>query len=296
MPARPTGMQKQQIATLSVAALLALTAACGGKTTMDPGSGVSSGPVRTDLPLTDVRWKVDSVTVDGAKPAVPATGTMEIDRHGRISLGTGCNGYGGDVRVKGDSLTVVGELHRTFAQCSIYLEQYEEAIGDAFKGTLKADVTGGKADDRHLVLTSADRPKTGVTLTTRPAAPLTGTRWEVDALTGPRSSATLPKGGQGTAFLVFGKNGTVSGTLGCNTFHGTAKVSGSTVAFGSLTSTKKACSASRMTVERGVAEVLQGKATYTLSHQALLLQSKDGSGLAAVIQGANGADAPQPSG
>jgi heat shock protein HslJ len=290
---RPIRMRKQQISTIGVAALLALTAACGAGSPQATASGAgagagavakpsgSGGVVRTDLPLTGVRWKVDSVDVAGTRPAVPAQATIEIAADGRIRLETGCNGYGGHVRVEGRTITVAGQLTRTFIGCSMYLEQYEEAIGDAFKGPLKAELTDHGPQDRLLKLTSRDHPGTTVTLTTRPAVPLTGTRWTVDALTGPRSSAALPEGSEGKAVLVFGKDGGVSGNLGCNRFHAPAVVSGSTVTFGRITATLVNCGAARMELEQGVRKALEGKATFQLSHQALSLTSANGWGLAA---------------
>lgn len=281
-------MQKQQNASVGIAALLAFTAACGTHSATDPGPAASSGPVRTDLPLTGIRWKVDGLTVAGAEPGVPAAATMEIGRDGRLSLGTGCNGYRGRVRVEGDEITVVGGLNRTFVGCSAYLEQYEEAIGDAFKGTLKAQVSGRAADDRQLVLTSSRQRGTRVTLTTRPAAPLVGTDWTVDALTSLKSSATLPKGTAGKAHFTFGEDGTVSGSLGCNSFHASARISGSTVTFGRLLSTRMACSPALNQVEQGVLKVLRGTVTVQVSHRALFLKGKDGDGLAAAVRRSDG--------
>ncbi|MCF3962791.1 META domain-containing protein [Streptomyces fuscigenes] len=275
-------MQKQQIATAGIAALLALTAACGAQSPTSPGPAASSGgPVRTDLPLTGVRWKVDSLAVAGREPAVPAAATMEISPDGRITLGTGCNGYSGRVRVAGDEITVVGGLNRTFTGCAMFLEQYEEAVGDAFKGPLTAAVSGSAADDRNLVLTSRRHPGTRVTLTTRPAAPLTGTHWTVVALTGLKSSTGLPEKAAGRARFVLGKDGTVSGSLGCNSFHGSARISGSTVTFGRIVSTRMACSPEVTRVEQGMLKVLHGEVGVQVSHRALFLKAENGDGLAA---------------
>ncbi|GAA3744544.1 META domain-containing protein [Streptomyces tremellae] len=280
-------MQKQQIASAGVAALLALTAACGTQSaTEDPGPAASSsGPVRTNLPLAGVRWKVDSLTVDGAKPAVPAAATVEIGHDGALTVGTGCNGYHGRARVDGAKVSVSGSLNRTFMGCSMYLEQYEEAIGKALEKPLTARVSGRSADDRQLVLTSASGTGTGsgtrVVLTTRPAAPLVGTDWKVDALTGPHSSTGLPKDVAGRAHLVIGKNGTVTGSLGCNAFHATAHVDGSKVTFGAVTSTRMACSPATTTVEKAVLAVLRGTVRAQVSHRSLYLAGQGGNGLAA---------------
>jgi heat shock protein HslJ len=145
-------------------------------------------------------------------------------------------------------------------------------------------VTGDEPDARQLVLTSAKDRGTRVTLTTRPAAPLAGTDWTVEALTSLKSSTGLPEGAAGKAHFVFGKDGTISGSLGCNSFHGPARISGSTVTFGRLVSTRIACSPSVNQVERGILNVLHGTVTVQVSHRALFLKSKDGDGLAAVVR------------
>ncbi|MFF1418268.1 META domain-containing protein [Streptomyces sp. NPDC058280] len=273
-------MLKQQITTVTAVTAVALLtlAACGTESGSDAGSKGSGGSVRSELPLTDVVWSVDSVSVGGKKTAAPAGASVEIDSKGRASAKTGCNTIGADVTVSGDTVTV-GKKESTLIGCPEELEGFEEALSGAFSGKLKAEV-----EDKRLTLTTADGD--AISLTSEPPAPLAGTEWTVNSLAAGATATSLPKGTEGKAHFTLGKDGSVEGSLGCNTFSSTAKVSGSTVTFGRITSTRKLCPGPEMTVERQVQKVLDGKVSYELHHRGLTLTAGNGAGLGAV------ADAP----
>ncbi|MDX3855017.1 META domain-containing protein [Streptomyces sp. AK02-01A] len=263
-------MQKQQIITVTAVALLTL-AACG----TDPGSGSGGGggSVRTGLPLTDVRWNVDSVTVGGKKTAAPAGASVEIGTEGRASARTGCNSIGADVTVDGDTITV-GDKRSTLIGCPEKLKDFEKALNGAFSGKLKAEV-----DDKRLTLTTAGGDS--IALTSEPPAPLAGTEWTVNALVAGATAKSLPGGTDGKAYFTL-RNGSVEGSLGCNRFSGPVEISGSTVTFGRISATRKLCPGPEMTLERQVQKVLEGKVTYDLHHRGLTLTTPDGQGLSAV--------------
>ncbi|MEV7683463.1 META domain-containing protein [Streptomyces sp. NPDC088341] len=288
------------IAAVTAVALFTLTA-CGTESGAGGGSG---GSVRSDLPLTDVHWSVDSLTVDGRKTAAPAGASVEIGTDGRASARTGCNTIGAKVTVDGDTVTV-GEKESTLIGCPEQLQAFEKALGRAFAGKLKAtveeieEIKGGRGDkggkegaaqDRRLTLTTADGDT--ITLTSGPPVPLTGTQWTVSALTDGATATSLSQGSDGKAHFTFGKDGTVAGSFGCNSFRGTAKVSeagtgagekaASTVTFGRLSSTRKLCPGPEMTLERQVQKVLEGNVTYELHHRSLTIKQADGQGLHAM--------------
>ncbi|WP_046508199.1 META domain-containing protein [Streptomyces odonnellii] len=293
-------MQKQRIT--NVTAVTAFTtvalftlAACGtesgsgSSSDSGPGSGSSSGSgsgsVQTDVPLTGVHWSVDSLTVGGKKTAAPAGASVEIDTKGRASARTGCNTIGADVTIDGDTITV-GQKESTLIGCAEELQAFEKALSDAFSGTLKAQVK-----EKRLTLTTPEGD--AIILTSEPAAPLAGTRWTVNALTQGAVASSLPPGTEGKAHFTFGKDGTVEGSFGCNTFRGTAKITGTgsgstaeTITFGRLSSTRKLCPGPEMTLERQIQKVLEGEVTYELRHRALTVKKPDapanGTGLAAV--------------
>ncbi|MFE4176918.1 META domain-containing protein [Streptomyces sp. NPDC056909] len=306
--ANPTATTTNPMATAATTAIAAVTAvalftltACGTESGAGGGSG---GSVQSDLPLTDVHWSVDSLTVDGKKTAAPAGASVEIGTDGRASARTGCNTIGAKVTVDGDTVTV-GEKESTLIGCPEQLQTFEKALGRAFAGKLKATVEeieeikgdkgdkegkGGTVQDRRLTLTTADGD--AITLTSGPPAPLAGTEWTVSALTDGATATSLPQGTDGKAHFTFGEDGTVEGSFGCNSFRGTAKVSeagtgagektASTVTFGRLSSTRKLCPGPEMTLERQVQKVLEGNVTYELHHRSLTLKQADGQGLDAV--------------
>ncbi|MEV0039145.1 META domain-containing protein [Streptomyces sp. NPDC050804] len=289
--ATATATTTTAIAAVTAVALFTLTA-CGTESGAGGGSG---GSVQSDLPLTDVHWSVDSLTVDGKKTVAPAGASVEIGTDGRASARTGCNTIGAKVTVDGDTVTV-GDKESTLIGCPEQLQAFEKALGGAFAGKLKATVEGiegakgGTAQDRRLTLTTADGD--AITLTSGPPAPLTGTEWTVSALTDGATATSLPQGTDGKAHFTFGKDGTVEGSFGCNSFRGTAKVSGagtgagekaaSTVTFGRLSSTRKLCPGPEMTLERQVQKVLEGNVTYELRHRSLTIKQADGQGLDAM--------------
>ncbi|MFD7291452.1 META domain-containing protein [Streptomyces sp. NPDC059863] len=285
-------MPKQRITPLTTVtavttvALLTLTA-CGTESGKGSGSGSgagagSGGEVRTETALTDVRWNVDSVTVGGRKTAAPAGASVEIDSQGRASAKTGCNSIGADVTVEGDTVTV-GKKQTTMIGCPKELETFEKALDGAFSGKLKATV-----QDKRLTLTTADGD--AIALTSEPPAPLVGTEWTVDALAQGATATSLPKGTDGKARFTFRKDGkdlSMEGSLGCNSFSATARLSESasggqdTLTIGRVSSTRKLCPGPEMTLERQVQKVLEGKVAYELRHRGLTLRAADGQGLSA---------------
>lgn len=276
-------MRKQTVTTVTTLTTLALLAlaGCGTESGTDSaregdGAAEAGSAVRTDLPLTDVRWSIDSLSVDGKKTAAPAGATVEIDSKGQAGVTGGCNSLGGQVTVDGDTITV-GEKNMTKRGCSEDLEAFEAALNRAFDGKLKA-----KGDDKRLTLTTAAGDT--IALSAEKAAPLVGTGWSVTSLISGRKAEPLPKdkkGETGKATLTFAKDGTVSGTLGCNSFSASAKTADSTITFGPVKSTRKLCPEPGMSLERELLKVLDGKVTYEVHHRELTLKAADGTGFGA---------------
>lgn len=264
------GMRNQLSIPVTALALLAL-AACGTEPGSGSGDGGGGGTVTTDLPLTGVHWSVDSVTVDGKKSAAPSGAHVEITKKGRAQGNYGCNHFGADVTVNGDTITV-GRGEMTEMACAKDVQGFEDALRAAFHGKLKAKV----ADDK---LTLTTQKGDSINLTSEPPAPLVGTKWVVDSLLAGGTASSLSAGTE--ANLTFGKDGSVHGSLGCNTFTSTAKVSGAKITFGRLATTRKLCPGPEMNLEREMLKVLDGTVTYELQHRSLSLTAANGKGLAA---------------
>ncbi|MCX4824147.1 META domain-containing protein [Streptomyces sp. NBC_01142] len=267
-------MRNQLSIPVTALALLAL-AACGTESGSGSGDGGDGGgSVTTDLPVTGVHWSVDSVTVDGRKSAAPAGANVEITTKGRAQGNYGCNHFGADVDVKGDTITV-GPGEMTEMGCAKKIQGFEDALRAAFSGKLKARLTDGK-------LTLTTEKGDAIALTAERPSPLVGTKWSVNSLLSDETATSLPAGTEKKAHLTFGKDGAVRGNLGCNNFTSTAKVSGSSVTFGRIASTRKLCPGPEMDLEREVLKVLKGTVTYELQHRGLSLTAANGKGLAAM--------------
>ncbi|MFF8843623.1 META domain-containing protein [Streptomyces sp. NPDC015127] len=261
-------MRYQLSIPVTALALLALSA-CG--TEQGGGSGDSVTP---DVPLTGVRWTVESVSVDGTKTASPSDAYVEITDKGRAQGNYGCNHFGADITVEGDTITV-GPGEMTEMACDKKIQGFEDTLRAAFSGKLKAKLTDGR-----LTLTSEKGD--AIALNAERPAPLVGTRWTVDSLVSGGTATSLPAGSEGKAHLTIAKDGTVGGSLGCNRFSSTAKVSGDSITFGRLASTRKLCPGPEMDLEREMVKVLeQGTVKYEVKHRALTLTASNGKGLAA---------------
>ncbi|MFG2629727.1 META domain-containing protein [Streptomyces sp. NPDC048473] len=271
-------MWKQRTA-VGVLALLAL-AACGTETGAGTGSGAGGGAVRTDLPVTGVRWDVDSVTVDGKRTAAPSDARVEIDSKGRATGNYGCNHFTADVRIDGETITV-GPGTSTGMACEKDVQRFEAAMSRTFGGKLTAAMA-------KKTLTLTTEKGDSIALTAQPPAPLTGTTWTVTTLVSGTVASPLPAGAQDKARIVFGKDGSVHGSFGCNSFRGRAKVSGSTITFGRIDGTKMMCPAPRMKPERELLAILDGRTTYEIDHRTLSLTAENGKGLGASAPGTTG--------
>ncbi|WP_405797415.1 META domain-containing protein [Streptomyces sp. NBC_01506] len=273
-------MRKQPVTTVTALAALALLtlAGCGTESGRGSDGAAEAGDaVRTDLPLTDVTWSIDSLSVDGKTTEAPAAASIEIESSGKARASSGCNSMGGHVTVDGDTITV-GEKDTTLIGCPDEIRAFESALGDAFSGKLKA-----KIEDKKLTLTGAGGDS--IVMTAEEVPPLVGTEWTVTGLVTGRTTSSLPKDAQGEsgkATLTFAKDGTVSGSLGCNSFSATAKTTAdSTITFGPLRSTKKLCPEPAMSVERKLMKALEGQTTYEVHHRSLTIRAADHNGFEA---------------
>ncbi|MEV6397088.1 META domain-containing protein [Streptomyces sp. NPDC051907] len=266
-------MRNQLSIPATALAVLAL-AACGAESGSGAGSGGDGGGSGTaDLPLTGVHWSVDSVSVDGKKSAAPGGAHVELTTKGRAQGNYGCNHFGADVEVDGDTVTVK-PAESTEMACEKKIQGFEDALRKAFAGKLKAKLADGR-------LTLTTEKGDAITLTEERPSPLVGAKWEVNSLLSGETATSLPAGTEKKAHLTFGKDGTVRGSLGCNRFTSTAKISGSTIAFGRIAATRMVCPDPQMDLEREVLKVLAGKVTYEVNHRGLSLTAENGKGLAA---------------
>jgi len=97
---------------------------------------------------------------------------------------------------------------------------------------------------------------------------LEGTSWKLLAL-GPNGAI---EGDEPT--LSFSPDGKVSGSGGCNTYSGTATVSGDAIKFSTMTGTKKACSEQVDAQEKSFLKALDQAQTFENRATSLLINTK----------------------
>ncbi|GFH38796.1 META domain-containing protein [Streptomyces pacificus] len=282
-------------AAAALAAAITLTA-CGSEKGRGQGPGDDAGgSVLPGAPVAGVLWTVREVTVDGKTTAAPVGARVEFTAgdagdeggdgedgedgedgvKGRAKGNYGCNHFGADVTIKGDTITV-GPAETTEMGCPPAVAGFEEALHAALSGELKA-----KASEKSLTLVAAGGDR--IALTAQPTAPLAGTEWTVTSLLQGDTAASLPPGAEGRAYFAIGEDGTLRGNLGCNGFRAEVKIAASTLTVGPLSSTRKVCAGPAGALEKAVTDALTGRVSYALKHRGLTLTSADGGkGLVAV--------------
>jgi heat shock protein HslJ len=268
-------MTKQALSVPVAALALLALGACGTETGAGTGSGKGAGgEVQSDLPLTGVRWTVESSTVGGKKTPAPKDVYVEIDDKGAVKGNFGCNSFTGKATVEGDAVDL-DKLLSTQMACE--QQDFELSLRKAYKDQLKAKLTEGR-----LTLTTASGDTIALTSKpVEPAAALAGTKWTVDSFLTGKTAKSLPGSTAGKAYLTFGKDGSVHGRTGCNSLTGKAKQGDGTLEFGRIATTRMMCQGDGAAVEKQLLEVLSGKATYRVDGSTLSLTGPDGKGLAA---------------
>ncbi|MEV5978972.1 META domain-containing protein [Streptomyces sp. NPDC052114] len=262
--------------TLTLTALASaglLLTACGTESGAGSEGGSGGRSVETELPLTGVRWNVESLTLGGKKHAAPEDVYLKIGKDGRAGGSYGCNRVGSDVSVKGDTVDF-GKPLTTKRACTdddrMTFEKHFMRALDTQKFTAK--VTG---DRMTLTTAKGDR----VDLTSQPAepdAPLTGTKWTVNGIGDGKAAATLPKALADKVHLTFGEDGKVRGNLGCNDVTAKAESKDGRITFGAPATTRKMCPGDAMTTERKLLKLFGGTARYQVEQDALKLTAEDG--------------------
>ncbi|MGW2015953.1 META domain-containing protein [Streptomyces sp. NPDC001927] len=259
-------------ATAVLAASLVVLSACG---TQKSGSDPGAGTVAPDVPVTGVHWNFETVTTEGKENRAPDGAHLQIAADGKASGNSGCNGFGAEVSVQGDTVTVK-QGQGTEMACPGERGAFEAVLQKVFDGSMKARVEGDR-----LTLTSLDG-KNVVALTSEPPAPLNGTTWTVDSLLSGETASSVPQGSEGKATFVIDKDGKVRGNLGCNRFTATAEVTPTTLTVtGPVATTRMICSGPQMQLETKLYELLDGPLSYKIGHRTLTLTDADGEGFSA---------------
>lgn len=254
---------------LALGVVTLAAAACGDQTAQTTPGGSGSDGSGSEL---RGRTFLSSSVTDNGKPYPLVSGTqisLWFPEDGRLVANAGCNTIGGDkVDLSGGKLTVEG-LGTTEMGCDAPRHKQDEWL----IRVLEAGPTW-KLADSTLTITSGATVLTLVDKkVAKPDLPLEGTKWTVNTIfTGDVASNTA---GMEKAYLVFA-DGKVTGSSGCNSLSGTAKVSGTEITFGPIVTTKMGCPDPLMQVEKSVLLVLKGTVPFSIDSDSLTLNHPQG--------------------
>jgi heat shock protein HslJ len=236
----PAALLISALMVLSVSPVLAAdpSPAASATASATPASAAPAG-----VPLEGTTWQLTNLRLSGAYAPIPpeASATLVL-RDGHAGGSGGCNAWFADYTIDGDTLTF-GTIGSTLKLCEgagglvevYYLADLPAVAHWAIEGdTLTLSAEDGQPVVAYTVQATPD-PMGSWTVTSY--ADGTGTMVSVD---------------DGSVTVVFDAT-SVSGTAGCNGFHGAWQLSGATLAIGPLMSTKMACEpAELMTREAAV--------------------------------------------
>ena len=122
-------------------------------------------------------------------------------------------------------------------------------------------------DGETLTLTGGD---TTITLDELQPSELVDTTWTVTGTVANQGVSSVPV--ESTASIMIAPDGTGAVDTGCNTGSGSVEVTDTTLIFGPIATTRKACADELNALEASVLAVLQGEVTYEINGANLSLR------------------------
>ncbi|WP_454789648.1 META domain-containing protein [Mycolicibacterium lutetiense] len=233
--------------------------------------GCSDNAAADDTDLTGRTFV--SVAVDGDQ--IPGNGPLTVSFDGnRISTFAGCNHGSGTADLSGGRITT-SQLAMTMMACPPPVGDSDAWVSKFFD----AKPTWSLAGDDLTLRTDAATVTLRDKKVADPDRSLTGTTWQVTSLVSAQAITTSVALEQSKPTLTIADDGAVSGSTGCNRITGHATVSGSSIEFGPLATTRMACPPEVDEIEQAVVRVLKGTVQTTIDADQLKLSGADGNGL-----------------
>lgn len=234
----------------------------------------SSGGATTGGDLTGVTWVLDHASMMTLADGMPKNAQITLAFDGTQAQGSAaCNSYGaGYTADAGDGTLTFDEFTQTAMACEQPLMDLETAYIAALGDVTGYQVTGNQAG---LVLTGGTAALTFTPQALTEALPLEGTAWTLTTIAKPETEA-ISSTIAGTRVTALFDAGTVSGSGGCNTYHGTYEASGTSLTFGPLAATRKMCEQDVSTQEHGYLAALDATASFTIDGDQLSLSDDTG--------------------
>lgn len=182
--------------------------------------------------LLGTQWQL--VSYAGTPVVVGSTVTLEFRADNQVVGQGGCNGFGGMYQIASDGEIAFSQLVSTLMACmdeavTLQEQEYFSALQDATGFTLDGDqLTIDYGDDQQLIFALINRDV------------LAATQWQLV------SYGETPVVAGSLVTLEFVDDSQVAGSGGCNRFSGTYTLSGDSISFSPLISTRMACNSQEM--------------------------------------------------
>jgi len=262
------------------------SASASGKSGSASSSAAGSGAAGTAADLTGKTLVAKEVT--GSYAIVPGSTISLTFQNGSLAARAGCNNMFGQYTVSGNVLNAP-QLASTMMACDEALMNQDTWLAAFLASSPTWTYSGGT-----LTLTNGTDT---IALTEAPtgAAVLEDTGWKLVGLISQSGSTVSAIDPTVTAWLRFA-DGQVLVNAACNSGSGTAKITDTTITFGPIAMTMRACVGPTQDVEQAMNAVLQGTTTYTVkddpSGALLTIMAADGeTGLQLTADASVGADA-----
>ena len=262
------------------------SASASGKSGSASSSAAGSGAAGTAADLAGKTLVAKEVT--GSYAIVPGSTISLTFQNGSLAARAGCNNMFGQYTVSGNVLNAP-QLASTMMACDEALMNQDTWLAAFLASSPTWTYSGGT-----LTLTNGTDT---IALTEAPtgSAVLEDTGWKLVGLISQSGSTVSAIDPTVTAWLRFA-DGQVLVNAACNSGSGTAKITDTTITFGPIAMTMRACVGPTQDVEQAMNAVLQGTTTYTVkddpSGALLTIMAADGeTGLQLTADASVGADA-----
>ncbi len=171
----------------------------------------------------------------------------------------GCNSYGGNYTINGDTISFNGIIS-TLMACAEEIMTVEQAYLNGLQ-----TATNYHLKDGQLIIAYD-----GGALTFEPIPSLDSAQWHLTTLNGAPILAD-------SAITILFEDGRLSGVSGCNSYGGDYALNGLNIQLGALFSTERAClNDALMAQERAYLAALAGAQSYQISGNELRIYSTEG--------------------
>jgi heat shock protein HslJ len=227
--------------------------------------------IRAQQVLAGTNWNVQAYN-DGygnKSSVVPGSQlTLNFGTDGTVSGDTGCNTFSGSYTVSGPAITF-GAMATTLRACT---DPSLSAQEQAYLAAL-AKTTGYQISGDQLALNDANGYRQVALLAT--SSSLAGTAWRILSINNGNQAVVSVVAGT-VVTLVLGDDGLANGSTGCNDYRTVYVSDPSSLSFGPVLTTRRACADTLASQEQSLLAALAASSTYTIDGNLLTVRDDGG--------------------